>query len=136
MDSFAVGGGTLTGADWGYSRGYRSYNLTGNCTPGETVSLNISATMGAMGYQMEHKGNNLIMYLKVCDISGKEITGATQKIEILKSGSKSLSDAVSIAVPANASRLEMSGSFSCNWVTPNAAASETVAVTVKLKVAK
>lgn len=136
MDSFTVGGGTLTGADWGYSRGYRSYNLIGTSKTGETVSLNISATMGKMGYQMEHKGNNLIMHLKVYDTSGKEITESTQKIEILKSGAKSLSDAVSIAVPANASRVEMSGSFSCNWVTPYAAASETVAVMVKLKVAK
>ena len=136
MDSFAVGGGTLTGANWGYSRGYRGYNLSGTCKAGETVSLSISGTMGEMGYQMEHKGNDLIMTLKVFDTSGKEITQFTQKVEMLKSGSASLGDTVSIVVPDNASRVEMSGSFSCNWVTPHSGASEMVAVSAKLNVAK
>lgn len=136
MDSFVVGGGTLTGANWSYSRGYRGYNLTGTAKAGETVSLNIAATMGEMGYSMKHNGNNLIMHLKVYDTSGKEIKEATKKIEVLKSGSKSLSDAVSIAIPAGASKVEMFGSFSCNWVTPNAAASETVSVKVNFKVIK
>ena len=136
MDSFAVGGGTLTGANWGYSRGYRGYNLSGTCKAGETVSLSISGTMGEMGYQMEHKGNDLIMTLKVFDTSGKEITQFTQKVEMLKSGSASLGDTVSIVVPDNASRVEMLGSFSCNWVTPHSGASEMVAVSAKLNVAK
>jgi len=136
MDSFAVGGGTLTGANWGYSRGYRGYNLSGTCKAGETVSLSISGTMGEMGYQMDHKGNDLIMTLKVFDTSGKEIAQFTQKVETLKSASASLGDTVSIVVPANASRVEMLGSFSCNWVTPHASASEMVAVSVKLNVAK
>ena len=125
----------MTGAEWSYSRGYRGYNLTGTCKAGETVSLNIAATMGEMGYKMEHKGNTLVMNLKVFDLNGKEIEAATQKIEILKSESKSLSDAVSIALPANASKVIMSGSFDCSWVTPGAVASETVAVTVSLRMA-
>lgn len=136
MDSFAVGGGILTGANWSYSRGYRGYNLSGTCKAGETVSLSISGTMGKMGYQMDHKGNDLIMTLKVFDTSGKEIAQFTQKVETLKSASASLGDTVSIVVPANASRVEMLGSFSCNWVTPHASASEMVAVSVKLNVAK
>ena len=134
MDYFAVDGGTLTGAGWSYSRGYRGYQLTGTCKAGESVSLSIAATMGAMGYQMQHQGNDLVMQLKVYDTSGKEIESATQKIEIIKSGSQSLADVVLIAVPDNASKVTMSGAFDCNWVTPGTSASETVAVSVTFSV--
>lgn len=136
MDSFSVGGSTLTGANWSYSRGYRGYQLTGTCKPGATVSLNVAGTMGAMGYAMDHKGNDLIMYLKVYDTNGKQIEESSKEIKIIKSKSKSLSDSVSIALPSNASRVEMTGSFSCNWVTPFSGATETVAVSVKLKIDK
>lgn len=136
MDSFVVGGGTLTGANWSYSKGYRSYNLSGTAKAGETVSLSIAGTMGKMGYQMEHQGNDLVMTLKVFDTNGKEIEQFTQKVETLKSSSPSLGDTVSIVVPANASRVEMSGYFSCRWFTPYSGAGETVAVSVKLNVVK
>lgn len=136
MDAFAVSGGTLTGADWGYSRGYRGYNLTGTCEVGESISLSISGTMGEMGYQMTHKGNDLILTLKVYDTSGKEITTLTQKKEVLKSATGSLSDSVTVVIPENATRVEMLGSFACSWITPHASASEMVAVSVKLKVTK
>lgn len=133
MDSFSVGGGELTGAEWSFSQGYVGYNLTGTFLPGETLSLSIAGTMGEMGYQQEHKGNDLFMHIKCYDSSGKELKELTEKVQIDDSASASLSDSVSLAVPDNAEEVELYGSFTCSWRTPYSAASEMVAVKVVLE---
>ena len=133
MDSFSVGGGELTGADWSFSRGYVGYNLTGTFTPGETISLSIAGTMGEMGYQQEHRGNDLIMHIKCYDSSGKELKELTENVQIDDSASASLSDSVSLAVPTDAVEVELYGSFTCSWSTPYSTAAEIVAVKVSLK---
>jgi hypothetical protein len=133
MDSFSVGGGELTGADWSFSQGYVGYNLTGTFMPGETLSLSIAGTMGEMGYQMQHKGNDLFMHIKCYDSSGKELEDLTKVIQIDDSASGTLSDSVSLAIPDNAEEVELYGSFTCSWRTPYSAASELVAVKVILE---
>ncbi|NLT14208.1 MAG: FecR domain-containing protein, partial [Clostridiales bacterium] len=133
MDSFSVSGGELTGAEWSFSKGYVGYNLTGTFTPGETLSLSISGTMGEMGYQMQHKGNDLFMHIKCFDASGKELEAVTELTQIDDSTSASLSDAVTLTIPDGAKKAELYGSFTCSWSTPYSAASEMVAVKVSLK---
>lgn len=133
MDSFSVGGGELTGAGWSFSQGYVGYNLTGTFTPGETLSLSIAGTMGEMGYQQEHKGNDLLMHMKCFDASGKELKELTELIQIDDSASASLSDTVSLKIPDGVNKVELYGSFTCSWSTPYSAASELVAVKVILE---
>jgi len=133
MDSFSVGGGELTGADWSFSRGYVGYNLTGTFAPGETLSLSIAGTMGEMGYQMQHKGNDLFMHIKCYDTSRKELKELTELIQIDDSASASLSDTVSLKIPDGVNKVELYGSFTCSWSTPYSAASELVAVKVVLE---
>lgn len=133
MDSFSVGGGELTGADWSFSRGYVGYNLTGTFAPGETLSLSITGTMGEMGYQMQHKGNDLFMHIKCYDSSRKELKELTELIQIDDSASASLSDTVSLKIPDGVNKVELYGSFTCSWSTPYSAASELVAVKVVLE---
>ena len=133
MDSFSVGGGELTGADWSFSRGYVGYNLTGTFAPGETLSLSIAGTMGEMGYQMQHKGNDLFMHIKCYDTSRKELKELTELIQIDDSASASLSDTVSLKIPDGVNKVELYGSFTCSWSTPYSAASELVAVKVNLE---
>lgn len=133
MDSFSVGGGELTGADWSFSQGYVGYNVTGTFTPGETLSLSISGTMGEMGYQQEHKGNDLFMHIKCYDSSGKELKELTENVQIDDSASASLSDTVSLKISDGVNKVELYGSFTCSWSTPYSAASELVAVKVVLE---
>lgn len=133
MDSFSVSGGELTGADWSFSQGYVGYNLTGTFIPGETLSLSITGTMGEMGYQQEHKGNDLFMHIKCYDSSGRELKELTENVQIDDSASGTLSDSVLLAIPDNAEEVELYGSFTCSWRTPYSAASEMVAVKVVLE---
>ncbi|NLF01509.1 MAG: zinc-ribbon domain-containing protein [Anaerolineales bacterium] len=132
MDSFTVSGGELTGADWSFSRGYVSYNLTGTFTPGENVALHVSATMGEMGYQMTHKGNELDFYVKYYDASGRELTDLAKGKTFEHSADATMADEISAEIPAYADKVELFGSFTTEWTTPYAAAAETVAVKVTL----
>jgi hypothetical protein len=132
MDSFSVTGGELTGASWTFSRGYVSYNLTGTFTPGETVALQISGTMGEMGYQMAHKGNELDFYAKYYDASGRELQDLSRAKTFEHSADATMTDGISAETPNYAERVELFGSFTTEWSTPYAAASETVAVKVTL----
>ncbi len=133
MDSFSVGGGELSGADWSFSRGYVGYNLTGTFTPGETLSLSIAGTMGEMGYQMQHKGNDLSFYVKYFDESGRELKDLTRAKAFEKSSDASMTDEISAETLDYVKKIELHGSFTCKWSTPYSAASETVAVKVVLE---
>ncbi len=132
MDSFSLAGCELQEASWVFSQGYVGYNLTGTFMPEEEVSLDIKGTMGEMGYQMEHKGNDLFIYIKCYDLFGNEIKEVTKTVQVDDSFSPSLSDSVSVKVPGNASRVEVYGSFSCSWRTPFSAASEMVTIKASL----
>ena len=132
MDSFSISGGELTGAGWSFSRGYVSYNLTGTFTPGETVSLHVSGTMGEMGYQMTHKGNKLDFYVKYYDASGQELKDLTRMKTLENSPDGTMTDEMFAEIPSYAENIELFGSFTCEWSTPHSAASETVAVKVTL----
>jgi len=132
MDSFTVGGGSLTAASWDFDRGYVFYELTGTFKAGETLSLSIAGTMGPMGYAMEHEGNYLDMHLECYDTSDNELKDLTQVVQIDASTSASLSDSVSFQIPDYVAEVELYGSFRCKWSTPGAVASETVGVKVIL----
>jgi len=135
LDSFNVGGAgvNLTGADWSFSQGFVQYNLTGTFMQGFTISLDISGTMGAMGYKMEHTGNDLYMYMKCYDVHGNELEDLTQVIQIDDSMSATLSDTVSVQVPNYVKEVELYGAFTCSWTTPASRASEMVGVKVVLE---
>lgn len=133
MDSFSVSGGELTGAGWSFSQGYVGYNLTGLFTPGETISLSITGTMGEMGYQMQHKDNDLYLHIKCFDASGKELNEFAELTQIDDSNSATLSDALSMTIPDGVEKIELLGSFTCSWRTPYSAAAEIVAVKVNLE---
>jgi hypothetical protein len=89
--------------------------------------------MGEMGYQQEHKGNDLLMHIKCYDASGRELKDLTKNVQIDDSASGTLSDSVSLAIPDNVEEVELYGSFTCSWRTPYSAASEMVAVKVVLE---
>lgn len=133
MDSFSVEGGELTGASWNFGQGYISYNLTGTFTPGETLSLSIAGTMGEMGYQMQHVGNNLRFQAKYYDKSGQELTDLKRMKAFDKSSNATMTDEISVEAFDYVKKIELHGSFSCNWRTPYSSASETVAVKVILE---
>lgn len=135
LDSFNVKGAgvTLTGASWSFDRGYVMYKLTGTFKSGFTISLDVSGTMGKMGYAMEHRGNDLNMHLKCYDKYGKELEALSQVVNISDSASASLSDTVSLQIPDYVDEVELYGSFTCGWSTPNSSAKELVGVKAILK---
>jgi hypothetical protein len=112
MDSFSVGGGELTGAEWSFSQGYVGYNLTGTFIPGETLSLSIAGTMGEMGYQ-QGEGVMIVYAIKCYDSSARS-EGVTENVQIDEGFP--LVDNVSLRC-RRAEDVALYGSFTCSWRT-------------------
>jgi len=134
MDSFSVGGGSLAAASFSRTRGSVIYNLSGSCSEGDTLSLDISGSQWDMSKSMvglEH--NQINMNIRFLNSSGTDICEPL-KYTSGESKAASLSGSISGTVPAGAAQVVVSGSFACTWSSAYTKSTETVGVHVTYSV--
>lgn len=128
MDSFSVGGGSLAAASFSRTRGSVIYNLSGSCSEGDTLSLDISGSQWDMSKSSVGLDNNQInMSIRYLSSAGKDISEPL-KYASGESKAASLSGSLSGTVPAGAVQVVVSGSFACTWSSAYSKATETVGI--------